>query len=178
MTFSLQYSSICVVLLAFLFTAFPFPIQGEFIEEVCDETVELKAICLEILRSDPRSSSGNLEVLSQIAIDATVKNATGLSSYIQSVADKVTGPQVKARILGCVVNTDDAFVHITEAKKLVETKQYGPAKEEAKLANLALSTCDNSFLLPPAIEPIELKQATNRLKNLLVIFYVITSLLG
>ncbi|KAJ9546345.1 hypothetical protein OSB04_018888 [Centaurea solstitialis] len=178
MAFPLQYSSICVVLLAFLFTTFPFPIQGEFIEEVCDETVELKAICLEILRNDSRSSSENLEVLSHIAIDMSVQNATGLSSYIQSLANKVTDPQVKVRVLGCVVNTDDAFLHITQAKQLVETKQYGPAKEKASLANLALSTCDNSFLLPLAIEPIELKQATNRLKSLLVIFYVITSLLG
>ncbi|KAJ9555230.1 hypothetical protein OSB04_009844 [Centaurea solstitialis] len=161
MAFSFQFSSICVVLLAFLFTTFPFPIQGELVEEVCDKTVELKAICIEILRNDSRSSSGNLEVLSKIAIDTTVQNATGLSSYIHSLANKVTDPQVKVRVLRCVVKTDDAFLHITLAKQLVETKQYKPAKEEANLANFALSTCDNSFLLPPVIEPIELKQATN-----------------
>ncbi|KAI3730153.1 hypothetical protein L6452_18829 [Arctium lappa] len=174
----MAFSSIHVLYLASLFISFPFPSQGDLIDEVCNETEELKASCLEILRNDPRSSSENLVVLSQIAIDAAIKNATGLSPYVQSLANKVTDPQVKARILGCVVNSDDALLHITQAKQLVATKQYGPANDKAHLANLALSTCDNSFLLPPANEPIELKQATNWLKALIVIFTVITNRFG
>ncbi|KAI3690875.1 hypothetical protein L2E82_49087 [Cichorium intybus] len=178
MAFSLQISYIRVLFLAFLTISFPLPGKGDLIDDVCSEMPDKKPLCLDTLRTDPRSTTQNLEVLAQISIDACVKDATGLPSFVESLGNKVSDPRVKTRISGCVINAENALGGITHAKQLVGTRFYGAAKENARTANDTLSICEHTFLIPSAVEPVELKQAMDRLESLVSIFIVITNRLS
>ncbi|KAL4579219.1 hypothetical protein LXL04_015357 [Taraxacum kok-saghyz] len=175
MAFSLKISYFHVLFLAFLTTSFPLPTKGDLIDDVCAEMPDQKPLCLDTLRTDPRSKTQNYQVLAQISSDAAMKDATGLPSFVQSQELKARDIGVKGRISGCVTNAENALGSITQVKQFVESKRYGPAHESAREAKDTLSICGHSFLLPPAVEPVELKQAMDKLEGLVTIFLVVTN---
>ncbi|KAL7594469.1 hypothetical protein Lser_V15G31406 [Lactuca serriola] len=174
MAFSLDISYIHVLFLAFLTTSFPLPTKGDLIDDVCAEMPDNKPLCLDTLRADPRSKTQNFQVLAQISFDAAMKDASGLPPFVKSLQISVRDSGVKERISGCVRNAENALGSITQAKQFLESRRYGIAYENARLANNTLSICGHTFLTPPAIEPLELKQAFDRSEALISIFMVIT----
>ncbi|KAL7594467.1 hypothetical protein Lser_V15G31404 [Lactuca serriola] len=176
MAFSLEISYMHILFLAFLTTSFPFPTKGDLIDDICTEIPDEKSLCLDTLRTDPRSPTQNLEVLAQISIDAAIKDAKGLPSLVKSLVNKVSDPEVKARVSGCVIDAQIALANLIHVKQLVDSKFYVAANENARAANDQLSVCENSFQLqPPAIEPVELTQASNLLEALVSILIIVTN---
>ncbi|XP_057476688.1 pectinesterase inhibitor [Actinidia eriantha] len=149
--------------------------ENHLISEICPKTRN-PSLCLQALKSDPRSASKDLKGLGQFSIDIAEVFAKQTSKIIASLTNQATDPKLKGRYETCSENYSDAIDSLGQANQFLKSGDYNSLNIYASAAFDGAVTCEDSFEGPPDI-PTQLHQADLKLEDLCDIILVISNLL-
>ncbi|XP_059630022.1 pectinesterase inhibitor-like [Cornus florida] len=175
MAFSLSVSSLTLlsIFLSFLFFNHSLAASNKLINSICSSTHN-PSLCVQSLKSDPRTASADLKGLGGISIDIAQSNAKSTYNMILSLIKRTTDPKLKGRYDTCRENYDDSISDLDESRQLLKSGDYAGLNIHASAALDGGETCNDNFEGPPA-EPAQLKQANQRLEDLCSIILVISN---
>ncbi|KAJ8548018.1 hypothetical protein K7X08_021254 [Anisodus acutangulus] len=138
-------------------------VRADLVDDVCSKT-QKPAICLSVLRADPRSKGANLEGLATISIDISLKNAKSTRDLVNTLLKQATDPKLKTRYDSCLENYNDAVDDLGELPSFLKSKDYDGLNIHASAVSDDPSTCDDNFSGPPAESP-QLKAASDKFQG-------------
>ncbi|KAH7842499.1 hypothetical protein Vadar_006004 [Vaccinium darrowii] len=138
---------------------------SDLISEICSKT-QNPSLCLQALRSDPRSARADLKGLALISIEIAKTNAIQTkSNLIAKLSKEATSPALKERYDQCAETYGDTIDNLKVARTALNSRDIDTFTVRASAAFDGPDTCDDGFEGPPA-EPAQLRGANKELEGL------------
>ncbi|XP_073526020.1 uncharacterized protein [Phyllobates terribilis] len=132
-------------------------------------------ICIDFLKSDPRSVNETLEGLGEISFELTKKKAVAIESQIKSLlADPKVGSNAKKVLKDCAEMYDNADDSISDALNALKKGDFSGANIFTSAAMDAPSDCEDGF---EGGGTSPLKKVNDEIEKLYSISLVFTNLL-
>ncbi|XP_059630023.1 pectinesterase inhibitor-like [Cornus florida] len=170
---SVSSSLLLPIFLSFLFINHTHAATNELITSICSSTTN-PSLCVQSLKSDPRTASADLKGLGAISIDIAQSNAKSTLNMIVSLVKQTTDPKLKGRYDTCRENYDDSVSDFDECRKFLKSGDYASLNTYASSALDGPDTCNDGFEGPPA-EPPQLQAANKKLEGLCSIVLAISN---
>ncbi|KAK3025352.1 hypothetical protein RJ639_043861 [Escallonia herrerae] len=167
MAFSSSISALLLYLLAAILVPNLTPANAsvksssQLISEVCSK-VPNSALCLEALKSDPRSANADLVGLGRISIDLTKAATKTTYELINSLLNKTSDPRLRGRYDFCSVCYGRAVSDLNESEKSLSSGKYLELNNFAAAALGEKDLCEDNF----DVQPEQLKQAIQKAEDL------------
>ncbi|KAK2976832.1 hypothetical protein RJ640_014616 [Escallonia rubra] len=142
--------------------------SSQLISEVCSK-VPNSALCLEALKSDPRSANADLVGLGRISIDLTKAATKTTYELINSLLNKTSDRRLRGRYDFCSVCYGRAVNDLDDSEKSLSSGKYLELNNFAAAALEEKDLCEDNF----NVQPEELKQAIQKAGDLC---YIILSI--
>ncbi|XP_058077113.1 pectinesterase inhibitor-like [Magnolia sinica] len=118
------------------------------IYKVCSQTA-YDELCVACLESDPRSSTGDLNVFVDILINLALSNVTNTYPYISKLYNETSEPTMKSCLNQCLIMYEDAIYDLEDALTSLAAMDYSKLhRDMAETLDVAL-ICDGCFTAPP-----------------------------
>ncbi|KAK2990169.1 hypothetical protein RJ640_014621 [Escallonia rubra] len=148
--------------------------SSQLISEVCSK-VPNSALCLEVLKSDPRSANADLVGLGRISIDLTKAATKTTSELINSLLNKTSDRRLRGSYDFCSVCYGRAVNDLDDSEKSLSSGKYLELNNFAAAALGENDLCEDNF----DVQPEELKEAIQKAGDLCyIILSIAKRLLG
>ncbi|XP_058077308.1 pectinesterase inhibitor-like [Magnolia sinica] len=118
------------------------------IHEVCSQTA-YDELCVACLESDPRSSTGDLNVFADILIGLALSNVTNTCPYISKLYNETAEPVLKNCLNLCLFVYEEAVYDLKDALTSLAAMDYSKLYHDMADTLDAAFTCDDCFTAPP-----------------------------
>ncbi|KAK2418741.1 putative invertase inhibitor [Trifolium repens] len=165
---------ICVIIFAQQTTAEEIKENPE-IKKVCSfAPATNRDLCIEVLKSDPKSTNADLTDLAIIALRVAAKNASAMLTDVKMLIDDADlDPEIQQGLADCKETILDAESQLEDTIAALLIESDADAQTWLKAALAAITTCDDS--IPGNDDVLSVKSKTFR--NLCNIVVVITKAL-
>ncbi|XP_077217821.1 cell wall / vacuolar inhibitor of fructosidase 2-like [Tasmannia lanceolata] len=119
----------------------------DLIRTTCNQTY-FYDLCVSCLESDPRSSTGNLNVFAEIITELALSNMTDITTYISELYNKTTEPVMKERLRICLALYQDGVPTLKKGLTSLKDKNYDDALGYVASAEGDPVNCGNQFSDP------------------------------
>ncbi|RAL38603.1 hypothetical protein DM860_002581 [Cuscuta australis] len=178
MAFLLHHLSIFFFNLSFFYLSISLltNVNSDLVDDVCAKT-QHPSICLQALRSDPRTTGADLETLGLISIDISTNETKTAKAIVNALlAGARDDPRLENRYESCLENYQDSIESLEICPDMLRMRDYASLNIRASAAMDRPDTCDDNFEDPPA-EPAELRDESVKVQTLCSIVCVISNVL-
>ncbi|OWM88009.1 hypothetical protein CDL15_Pgr016582 [Punica granatum] len=146
------------------------------LNNICSQTTS-RSFCLQVLKSDPRTVSSDLNALGHISVDLALSKASSVLSHVQSLRRNAREPELKRRLETCSKYYTSAKSQLDGAKRSLSTRDYARVANGAANAMEISLGCEDEFEAGPPTVP-ELKQMNDEMEGLCSIVYAVVGYMG
>lgn len=148
--------------------------EADLIANVCSKSIN-PSLCTQALESDPRSRGADLRGLGQIIVEKSAAATNDTMGAVKSVS----GANDTGAVDVCMETCTDALDDLSDCSQLLKaggSASKADLQTKASAAITNVQTCDDEFQEEEGgAEPPQVKEASNRAKDLIDVFLVIAN---